>query len=139
MTAPIKTEMTIGQLANTGGVNVETVRFYQREKLIPLPTRTYGSIRRYGEQDLNRLLFIKRAQALGFSLAEIAILLKLAEGNHCQEKHDLAEQKRQIIKQKLLDLQAIESVLEELIAACPKENNGAECPIIDRLADPRSN
>ncbi len=126
-------EMTIGQLASAGGVNVETIRYYQREKLLTAPQRTLGSIRRYGEEELNRLLFIKRAQALGFSLTEITLLLQLAEGEHCAETQALAEKKLDVISQKLADLLAIESALKKLVSACRKGKSGCGCPIIDRL------
>lgn len=126
-------EMTIGQLASAGGVNVETIRYYQREKLLPTPKRTFGSIRRYGDEELKILLFIKRAQAIGFSLTEITLLLRLAEGEHCAETQGLAEKKLDVIKQKLADLHAIESALEKLISACRKGKNGCGCPIIDSL------
>lgn len=127
--------MTIGQLAATGGVNVETIRYYQREKLLIAPKRTLGSIRRYGEEELNRLLFIKRAQAIGFSLTEITLLLQLAEGEHCAETQALAEKKIGVIKQKLADLRAIESALGKLISACRKGKSGCGCPIIDSLVN----
>jgi len=128
-----ETGMTIGKLANSGGVNVETIRYYQREKLLPTPKRIFGSIRRYGDEELKRLLFIKRAQAIGFSLTEITLLLQLAEGEHCAETQELAERKLDVIKQKLADLHAIESSLEKLISACRKGKNGCGCPIIDSL------
>lgn len=105
----------IGQLAANGGVNVETIRYYQREKFLPTPKRLHGAIRRYGEEDLKHLLFIKRAQVLGFSLTEIALLFQLAEGEHCAETQALAEKKLDVIKRKLADLLAIESVLKKLI------------------------
>lgn len=125
--------MTIGKLASTGGVNVETIRYYQREKLLPTPKRTFGSIRRYSDEELKRLLFIKRAQTIGFSLTEITLLLQLAEGEHCAETQGLAEKKLGVIKQKLADLRAIESALEKLISACRKGKSGCGCPIIDSL------
>lgn len=127
--------MTIGQLAVAGNVNVETIRYYQREKLLAMPKRKTGSIRRYGEEELNCLLFIKRAQAIGFSLTEITLLLKLAEGEHCAETQALAEKKLGVIKQKLADLRSIESVLEKLISACRKGKSGCGCPIIDNLVN----
>lgn len=125
--------MTIGQLAATGGVNVETIRYYQREKLLPTPRRVHGAIRRYGGEDLKRLLFIKRAQVLGFSLAEITLLLKLSEGEHCKETQALAEKKLTTVEQKLADLRAIESVLTKLISSCRRGKNGCGCPIIENL------
>lgn len=126
---------TIGQLAAAASVNVETIRYYQHEKLLSTPKRVFGSIRRYGEEELNRLLFIKRAQVLGFSLTEITLLLQLAEGEHCAETQVLAEKKLAVIKQRLADLIAIESVLKDLISACRKGKNGCGCPIIDSLVN----
>lgn len=69
----------------TAGVNVETIRFYQRKGLLPEPDKPYGSIRRYGETDVTRVRFVKSAQRLGFSLDEIAELLRLEDGTHCEE------------------------------------------------------
>lgn len=125
--------MTIGQLSVAGGVNVETIRYYQREKLLNTPKREFGSIRRYGAVELRCLLFIKRAQTIGFSLTEISLLLKLAEGEHCAETKMLAEKKLVAIKQKVADLLSIKSSLEKLISACRKGKGGCGCPIIDSL------
>ncbi len=130
-----ETGMTIGQLASTGGVNVETIRYYQREKLLHTPKRAFGSIRRYSEAELKRLLFIKRAQAIGFSLTEITLLLQLAEGEHCSETQALAEKKLGVIKHKLADLHAIESALQKLVSACKRGKNGCGCPIIENLTN----
>ena len=127
--------MTIGQLASAGGVNVETIRYYQREKLLPTPQRRPSSIRRYSEEELNRLLFIKRAQALGFSLIEITLLLQLAEGEHCAETQALAEKKLDMVEQKLADLLAIKSALTKLISSCRRGKNGCGCPIIYSLVN----
>src|SRR3546814_16365848 len=69
--------LTIGVFAKAAGVNVETIRFYQRKGLLPEPDKPYGSIRRYGEADVVRVKFVKSAQRLGFSLDEIAELLRL--------------------------------------------------------------
>jgi MerR family mercuric resistance operon transcriptional regulator len=77
--------LTIGVFARTAGVNVETIRFYQRKGLLPEPDKPYGSIRRYGETDVTRVRFVKSAQRLGFSLDEIAELLRLEDGTHCEE------------------------------------------------------
>ena len=83
--------MTIGNLANTAGVNVETIRFYQRKGLLSQPVRAYGTIRRYEQSDLARVRFIKFGQRLGFSLEEIGELLKLEDGAYCDEARTLAE------------------------------------------------
>ncbi len=85
--------LTIGAFAKAAGVNVETIRFYQRKGLLPEPDKPYGSIRRYGEADVARVRFVKSAQRLGFSLDEVAGLLRLDDGAHCDEARVLAEQK----------------------------------------------
>lgn len=72
--------LTIGVFAKAAGVNVETIRFYQRKGLLLEPDKPYGSIRRYGEADVTRVRFVKSAQRLGFSLDEIAELLRLEDG-----------------------------------------------------------
>ncbi|GHK89984.1 hypothetical protein ECZU17_59210 [Escherichia coli] len=77
--------LTIGVFAKAAGVNVETIRFYQRKGLLREPDKPYGSIRRYGEADVVRVKFVKSAQRLGFSLDEIAELLRLDDGTHCEE------------------------------------------------------
>jgi MerR family transcriptional regulator, mercuric resistance operon regulatory protein len=77
--------LTIGAVAKAAGVNVETVRFYQRRALLAEPDKPYGGIRRYGADDVARVRFVKAAQRLGFSLDEIAGLLQLDDGTHCDE------------------------------------------------------
>ena len=98
--------LTIGVFARTAGVNVETIRFYQRKGLLPEPDKPYGSIRRYGETDVTRVRFVKSAQRLGFSLDEIAELLRLEDGTHCDEASRLAEHKLQDVRAKLAQLRA---------------------------------
>ena len=85
--------MTIGAFAKAAGVNVETVRFYQRTGLLIAPPRPYGGIRRYGGRDVARVRFVKSAQRLGFTLDEVAQLLRLDDGAHCTEARKLAERK----------------------------------------------
>ena len=81
---------TIGQLAAEAGVNVETVRYYQRRKLMPEPARPQGGTRRYNETDAERLRFIKRAQVMGFALVDVESLLSLRTRRSCQKTRDLA-------------------------------------------------
>ena len=85
--------LTIGVLADAAGVNVETIRFYQRKSLMQEPDRPLGGIRRYGDSDLARVHFIKSAQRLGFSLDEVADLLRLEDGSHCTKAREQAERK----------------------------------------------
>ena len=130
-----KTGATIGALAETAGVNVETIRFYQRKGLMPEPEKPYGSIRRYGAAELARVRFIKSAQRLGFSLEEIGGLLKLEDGARCSEARQLAEQKLVDVRQKLSDLQRIESVLAGLVARCSAVRGRVNCPLIASLQE----
>lgn len=124
---------SIGALAQAAGVGVETVRFYQREGLLPEPTKDYGRIRRYGEPDVERLRFIKSAQRLGFTLIEVAGLLKLEDGAHCGEARLLAEQKLADARAKLADLRKIESALIALVKNCCASEGTLSCPLISAL------
>lgn len=125
--------MTIGALAKAAGVNVETVRYYQRRKLLAAPARPLGSVRRYGEDALARIGFIKRAQHLGFTLEEIASLLRLERFSACRPARTLAAKKLALVDARLRDLARLKSVLEELIARC---DAGAArgCAIIESLS-----
>lgn len=125
--------MTIGRLAKAASVNVEAIRYYQRIGLVPTPQRSYGSFRRYSEASLQRLRFIKRAQQLGFTLDEVAVLLDLSDGAHCEETRALAERKLAVAERKLADLTAIRDVLGELITACRRGSPATGCPIIESL------
>ena len=123
-------DMTIGVLAKTAGVNIETVRFYQRRGLMPEPKRPPGGVRRYGDDAAQRLRFIKKAQDIGFSLAEVAELLRLQKG--CRGAHDLAVSKLVDIERRLADLKRVRATLIELVGKCEHERSPA-CPIIDAL------
>ncbi len=127
--------ITIGRLAQAAEVNVETIRYYQRIGRLPLPSRDYGSIRRYVADDLKRVRFIKRAQALGFSLDEVALLLGLSDGKHCAETKALAAKKLPVVEEKMNDLAAIQKALQGLVTKCSKGSRGCGCPIIDALAE----
>lgn len=122
--------LTIGVFAKAAGVNVETIRFYQRKGLLPEPDKLYGSIRRYGAADVKRVRFVKSAQRLGFSLDEIAELLKLDDGTHCDEASRLAEYKLQDVREKMAILSRMETVLSELVCACHARKGSVSCPLI---------
>jgi MerR family mercuric resistance operon transcriptional regulator len=126
-------QATIGALARAVGVNVETVRYYERIGLLPRPPRAHGSIRRYPPDALRRLRFIKRAQALGFSLEEVAALLQLADGEHCAETRVLGEKKLGLVQRKLDELAAIRAALECLVEQCSHGARGRGCPLIEAL------
>lgn len=125
--------MTVGAFATAAGVNVETIRFYQRKGLVPSPGRSYGTIRRYGESDVARVKFVKSAQRLGFSLDEIADLLALDDGTHCAEARVLAAQKLGDVRAKIDDLRRIELVLAQLVDRCNATRGAITCPIIAAL------
>ena len=127
--------LTIGVFAKAAGVNVETIRFYQRKGLLPEPDKPYGSIRRYGEADVTRVRFVKSAQRLGFSLDEIAELLRLEDGTHCEEASGLAEHKLKDVREKMADLARMEAVLSELVCACHARKGNVSCPLIASLQD----
>ena len=134
MTQKTDAGITIGRLAEASGVHVETIRYYQRLGLMPTPGRQRNSVRRYGEDSVRRLRFIKRAQALGFSLDEVKLLLALSHGEHCAETRALAQQKKQLVGTKIADLRSIEAALGKLIRACGSGRTGRGCPIIDSLS-----
>jgi MerR family mercuric resistance operon transcriptional regulator len=125
--------LTIGALAEAAGVNIETIRFYQRRGLLPEPNKPYGSIRRYAQVDVERVRFVKSAQRLGFSLDEVAGLLKLDDGAHCGEARQLAEHKLADVRSKLADLRRIERVLAALVEECCTSRGTVSCPLIAAL------
>ncbi|PKO90742.1 MAG: Hg(II)-responsive transcriptional regulator [Betaproteobacteria bacterium HGW-Betaproteobacteria-10] len=126
-------DLTIGRFAKAAGVNVETIRFYQRKGLLSEPDKPYGSIRRYGEADVTRVRFVKSAQRLGFSLDEIAELLRLEDGTHCDEASRLAEKKLWDVREKMADLARMEAALSELVLSCHAGNRSVSCPLIASL------
>lgn len=125
--------LTIGTFAKAAGVNVETIRFYQRKGLLSEPDKPYGSIRRYDETDVKRVRFVKSAQQLGFSLDEVSVLLRLEDGTHCDEASSLAEQKLKDVRKKQSDLMRMESALSDLVCACHAMKGHVSCPLIDYL------
>lgn len=124
---------TIGGVARTAGVSVEIIRFYQRKGLLPAPNRPAGGIRRYGKAEIERLRFIRSAQRLGFSLEEIAELLRLDDGTHCAEARELAERKLAAVRGELAHLARLEAVLAQLVQACRTRKRNVSCPLIASL------
>lgn len=127
--------LTIGTFAKAAGVNVETIRYYQRRELLPEPERPSGGIRRYNKEDVARMTFIKTAQGLGFSLDEIAELLRLDDGTHCAEASALAQHKLDDVRDKIANLRRIEKVLNELVTYCQLEGGNVTCPLIASLRE----
>ncbi|MDH4174732.1 MAG: Hg(II)-responsive transcriptional regulator [Betaproteobacteria bacterium] len=126
--------MTIGRLAQRAGVNVETIRYYQRLNLLEEPAKPPGGVRRYAEDAIARIQFIKRAQDLGFSLAEIRRLLRLGDPQSCGEARALASEKLALVESRVADLQRLRGVLKDLIGRCDQRRGKVACPIIESLA-----
>ncbi|MCP1175848.1 Hg(II)-responsive transcriptional regulator (plasmid) [Ralstonia solanacearum] len=126
-------ELTIGKLADAAGVNVETIRYYQRRGLLDEPSKPPGGHRRYASEQVRRVRFIKRAQALGFTLDEVGTLLLLDAASACGETHALAARKLDLIERKMADLAAMCQVLTGLVRQCEAGDGHATCPIIDAL------
>lgn len=129
--------MRIGELAKNVGVSVETVRYYQRRGLLDVPERPHGENRQYSVSDCNRLQFIKRAQALGFTLSEIATLLELSVSD-CAEVESVASRKLLFVREKIGDLAKIEAVLSQAIAGCKERKSYEGCPIIESLIEEKT-
>ena len=124
--------LTIGGVAREAGVNVETIRYYQRRGLLAVPPLPLGGTRHYGEAVVKRIRFIKRAQGLGFSLNEIAGLLDVADGRSCSAACGAAERKLWEIERRIDDLRMMHAELSRLVRGCHID---APCPIVEELAD----
>jgi MerR family transcriptional regulator, mercuric resistance operon regulatory protein len=127
-------ELTIGRLAGEAGVNVETIRYYQRRGLMTEPDKPVNGQRRYAVDAVRRVRFIKRAQVLGFTLEEVSSLLALDEAHACAETRDLAALKLETIEGKLADLKAMRKALTSLLRQCDTGSVKTACPIIHALA-----
>ncbi|MEK7290396.1 MAG: Hg(II)-responsive transcriptional regulator [Planctomycetota bacterium] len=126
--------LTIGQLAKETGTHVETIRYYERQGLIAEPPRRTSGYRAFPPKYVDRIRFIKRAQALGFTLKEISQLLALADGSFdCKDIRKFAEEKVKDIETRIHDLQKIKEVLHELIKKCLSKGKLSSCPIIESL------
>jgi len=125
--------LKIGELARAAKVSVETVRYYQRINLLRTPKKSIGGIRRYSDDDLSRLRFIRRAKKLGFSLKDIHLLLQLDEQS-CDEVRRIAKQKLAEVRERMLGLESMAGTLEAMIRQCESSNQPV-CPIIDSLTN----
>lgn len=131
-------KLTIGQLAKLTGIGVETVRYYEREGLIPEPPRTASGYRHYPADSTRRLAFIRQAKALGFSLADIRELLTLrADSSVGSERvKQLSRNKLMEIREKISALERMAHALEHLVEQCPGNVPTGECPILEALEEP---
>jgi MerR family copper efflux transcriptional regulator len=125
--------LKIGELAEQGQVNLQTIRYYEREGLLPKPPRLASGYRVFSSDAVRRVRFIKRAQELGFSLREIKELLaiRLDPERDCSAVRKLAKAKVTDIEQKIRTLQAMQKVLGKLATACPGRGPLSECPILE--------
>ncbi|MBA3519433.1 MAG: helix-turn-helix domain-containing protein [Rhizobiales bacterium] len=127
-------EFSIGELSQRTGVNIETIRYYEKIRLLPPPPRTGGGHRVYPDAHLRRLVFIRRSRELGFTLDEIRNLLGLVEGGGaCGEVRDAALAHLKNVRRKITDLRRMERTLAETAAQC-EGGRAPECPIIDVLS-----
>ncbi len=127
-------KLTIGALASKAGVNIETIRYYQRRGLLQEPPKPREGYRRYPDDSVDRVHFIKRAQKLGFTLDEIVTLLQLGDG-HCAETQKLATLKLQLIEARLADLEKMRNTLITLVNQCGQDATQTGCPIVASLAN----
>jgi MerR family mercuric resistance operon transcriptional regulator len=124
--------MTIGRVAKAAGVNVETIRYYQRRGLVSEPRKPPGGHRRYPLDVLRQIAFIRRAQQLGFTLDEIGQLLALSDGRKCREARTIAGKRHALVASRVAELERMRDELGQLIEACDARTKGS-CPLIDAL------
>ena len=126
--------LRIGALARAAGVGIETVRYYQRRGLLGRPDRPLGSQRLYPPAYVDRLRFIKRAQALGFSLEDAGALLKLDAGLDHRRARSIAAARLVDVEARLANLEALRTALHDVIHDCQHAEGRVACPIIAALA-----
>jgi MerR family mercuric resistance operon transcriptional regulator len=126
----------IGNLSKQSGVNIETIRYYEKIGVMPAPGRNAGGFRIYEPDHLKRLSFVRRGRQLGFSLDEIRSLLRLVDGHGytCAEVHALMLSHLAEIRRKIRDLRRLQRAMAEMAARCSGESV-PECPIVDALFD----
>ena len=126
--------MTISRLAKQVGVNIDTIRYYERNGLIPEPVRRASGYRAYEAADVRRLRFILRAKDLGFTLAEIGELLSLSADRDVRGVKRRAEERLEQVEHKIKELHRVRKGLKTLIDACPGHGDLASCPIVAALS-----
>jgi len=129
--------MLIGAVADATDVGVETLRFYEREGLLPEPPRSDAGYRLYDAEAVRRVRFIRKAKELGFTLSETKELLELrvTDTSVCDDVQDRAQQKIAAVEGRIRELERIRRVLTDLVAACAARSETSECPILEVLHD----
>jgi MerR family copper efflux transcriptional regulator len=135
-----QTALTIGRVAQSVGVAIDTIRFYEREGLLPEPKRRPSGYREYDQGTVARLRFIRRAKDLGFTLEEIRELLALSADRHggVEGVRERAAARLQAIEERIAELQRVRDGLSELVEACPGHGAPEDCPILKALAEPNT-
>jgi Hg(II)-responsive transcriptional regulator len=127
--------MTIARAAKAAGVGIETVRYYERRGLVQQPARN-GGYRHYGAEQIDRILFVKRAQALGFTLEEVESLPKLQDGTDRRSIRQIAGNRLKEIRGRIKDLRRLEKALAHLLTECEKGHT-TRCPIVEAIGGRR--
>lgn len=126
--------LSIGQVAKRANVGIDTVRYYEREGLVAPAGRLASGYRRYGDTELRRLRFIRRAKALGFTLEDIRALLALSDGRNVAKVRRAAQDKLADVERRIAELERVRAGLAELVAACPGHGRAESCPILAALS-----
>lgn len=132
--------LTIGLVARQAGVHIDTLRYYERRRLLPKPPRTASGYRAFGPETVGVVRFIKRAQGLGFTLEEIRdlVALRARSATACRDVRSAAERKLGMVREKLKSLAALERALIRLVRSCEEDDPLPGCPILDSLqGEPR--
>lgn len=134
----MQTELRIGEVATRSGVSIDTLRYYERRELLPIAPRTRSGYRMFSAETVDRVLFIKQAQDLGFTLDEISSLLTTNGTSDCQSVHDLLDAKVMEIDKRMKAMVEFREKLIHYLSECEvelKEHPGsAECPVVDEIA-----
>jgi len=138
-TAAQANRLTIGGLSQLTGVNIETIRYYEKIKVLPVPSRAANGRRMYGPMEHRILAFVRRSRELGFSLDEVRALLRLGgpEKASCREVREIAAHRLDDIRAKIADLRKLERLLAKTVAQCTG-TTAPECPVLDILDIQRS-
>lgn len=135
--AKARPSMKIGELASLSGLSVDTIRFYEKQGLIPSPRRTDANYRMYDADTPRRLIFIRKARDLGFTLQEIGQLLALSEDSRAGagDVKERSQAKLAELDRKIAEMQAMRRSLEKLVSSCSGQGPSHDCPILAALTD----